>query len=191
MALEWLKTALGAAYNEELEKTLEAAIGQNTVPRSEFNEANTKNKTLSEQVKERDTQIEGLKKVDPTQLQAEITRLQGENTAAVAATETKYQQQLTEAKRDFKMETALMSKYKAHNPKAVLGLLDRGKISLDGENLIGFDEQIQPLLQSDAYLFGQSTTPQRSSLPHSNHPPAQQGDNDAVNDAIRGVLKGD
>ena len=35
-----------------------------------------------------------------------------------------------------------------------MALLDKTKISLDGENLLGFDEQVAALKESDPYLFG-------------------------------------
>lgn len=82
MALEWLKTILGDAYNDDIDKKVSEEVGKNFVSRSDFNTLNETKKTLDGQIKDRDGQLEELKKVDASGLQAEITRLQSENTKA-------------------------------------------------------------------------------------------------------------
>ena len=42
---------------------------------------------------------------------------------------------------------------KAKNVKSVKANLDLEKIKLDGDKLLGFDDQIEALKKSDAYLF--------------------------------------
>ena len=43
----------------------------------------------------------------------------------------------------------------AKNPKAVKALLDKEKLKLDGETLLGLEDQLKTLRESDAYLFGE------------------------------------
>jgi len=56
---------------------------------------------------------------------------------------------------DFAIEKALAAA-KAKNPKAVKALLDMEKVKLDGEQLLGLDDQLKAIQQSDPYLFGES-----------------------------------
>jgi len=88
--LDWLKTILGDAYTEDIDKKVSAEIGKGFVAKADFNSVNEAKKTLEGTVAERDKQIEDLKKVDPAALQAEITRLQTENTQK----DTEYKKQL-------------------------------------------------------------------------------------------------
>jgi TolA-binding protein len=92
--LEWLKTILGDAYTEEIDKKVSAEIGKSFVSRTDFNALNETKKTLETQISDRDKQIENLKKVDPKKMQEEITRLQDEN----KATKEKYESDLAAAR---------------------------------------------------------------------------------------------
>jgi len=80
--------------------------------------------------------------VDVEKLKGDITTLQ-----------TKYDTDLKQTKRDFSLENRLI-KEGAVNTKAVKALLDLDKISLDGDNLIGLDEQLKPLKESEKWAFG-------------------------------------
>lgn len=96
MALEWLKTILGAAYTLEIDKAVSQEIGTGFVARADFNEKNTKVKELEtetgqlrETVKARDKQLEELKKSagDNADLQKQIEELTQQNKAEKAAHE--------------------------------------------------------------------------------------------------------
>ncbi|HZJ75676.1 MAG TPA: phage scaffolding protein [Clostridia bacterium] len=82
MGLEWLKDVLGEAYNEDVDKKISEEIGKGFVARSDFNALNETKKQLDGQIKDRDKQLNDLKKIDAESLQAEITRLQEENVKA-------------------------------------------------------------------------------------------------------------
>ncbi|HHV32236.1 MAG TPA: hypothetical protein GXX74_07500 [Clostridiales bacterium] len=56
---------------------------------------------------------------------------------------------------DSRVETALLAA-KAKNTKAVRALLDESKISLDGENVLGLNEQLEALKKDASYLFGET-----------------------------------
>ncbi len=145
---EWLKAILGDHYSDDIDKKVSEEIGKAFVSRADFNTKNEEAKTLKNQLAERDTQLEELKKVDAAGLQAKITELQTANTDA----QKKYDADLKAAKLDFALETHLV-KEGAVNTKAVRALLDASKISLDGENLVGLDEQLKALKEKETWAF--------------------------------------
>lgn len=104
-----------------------------------------------QQLKERDEQLDDLSKQvkDNEELTAEIERLKEENKIATEELQKKLEQQAF----DFALERALNSAG-AKNTKAVKALLDTETIKLDGETLLGLDDQLKALQESDSYLFG-------------------------------------
>lgn len=103
-----------------------------------------------QQLSDRDTQLEELKKVDAEGMQAKIDELQQTNETQ----KTEYEQKLQQKEFDHKLENTL-SNAKVKNTKAVKALLDMDTIKLDGDNLKGLDDQLKALKESDAYLFEQ------------------------------------
>lgn len=88
-----------------------------------------------------------------------FSQLDGENAALKSAAEER-EKEIGALKLSFATEKALM-KAGARNIKAVGSLLEREKISLDETgNLIGADEQIEAIKQSDPYLFEGAETAQ-------------------------------
>ena len=75
----------------------------------------------------------------------------------LATLQTKYDTDLKDAKLNFAIETKL-TKEGAVNTKAVRALLDSSKISLDGDNLIGLDEQLKTLKESEKWAFSGTQT---------------------------------
>lgn len=148
MGLEWLKDVLGEAYNEDVDKKISDEIGKGFVARSDFNALNETKKQLDGQIKDRDKQLDDLKKIDAEGLQAEIARLQEANVKA----QSDYDAQLKQIKLDSAIDTKLREA-KAVNTKAVKALLDHDKISLDGDNLIGIDDQLKTLQESEKWAF--------------------------------------
>lgn len=124
------------------------------IPKTRFDEVNDAKKTLEKDVTDRDTQLEALKKTTGAsdELKAEIEKLQGENATTKAEYETKLQQQTY----DYALEKALTDA-KAKNPRAVKALLNTEAIKLDGDKLLGLDDQIAALTVSDGYLFAEVT----------------------------------
>ena len=116
------------------------------------------NKTLKEDITNRDTQLENLKNSteDVEGLKTQIATLQAENQANTE----KHTQEMNALKKSVAIEKGL-SNAKARNIKAVLGLLDLDKIELeeDGVTLKGLSEQIDGLLQDEnsKFLFDTET----------------------------------
>lgn len=121
------------------------------VPKRRLDEVIAERNRYKEQVEERDSQLADLKTwaKDNEVLKAQIADLQAKNKQATED----YEKQLKDQRFAFAVERAV-AKADARNVKAVVALLDASKISLDGENLLGFDEQIAALKKSDPYLFG-------------------------------------
>ncbi len=121
------------------------------VPKRRLDEVIAERNRYKEMVEERDSQLADLKTwaKDNEVLKAQIAELQAKNKQVTED----YEKQLKDQRFAFAIERAV-AKADARNVKAVVALLDASKISLDGENLIGFDEQVAALKKSDPYLFG-------------------------------------
>lgn len=124
------------------------------VPKSRLDDKITEVKDLTVQLKDRDTQLTELKKVDAAGLQVKITELQQKNETDKAEYETKIKD--TQLKSALKL--ALASK--VHDADLVAGLIDKATIELDEEGNVtkGLDEQIKTLRESKAFLFTPETT---------------------------------
>lgn len=144
--LDWLKTILGEAYSEEIDKKVSEEIGKNFVARADFNTLNTEKKNLADTVKERDKQLETLKAStgDVEALKNQIATLQTENATAAKAHEA----EIKSLKIDTAVELAL-SAAKAKNVKAVKALLDLDKAELDADGTVkGLADQIKKLAEA-------------------------------------------
>ena len=158
--MEWIKVLIERHTKEEkldLEAfmtELKAEFPKNAIPKDKYNETAEAKKRLETDLAARDAQLEELKKAAGTseELKKQIETLQADNKKAGE----EWQAKLSKMQLDFAVERALAAA-KAKNPKAVKALLDMEKVKLDGEQLLGLDEQLKELQKSDAYLFGDST----------------------------------
>lgn len=124
--------------------------------KSDYEDIKTQLETANNTIKERDTQIEGLKKVDGEALQAEITKLQNENKDAAS----KYENDLKELKLNNAIKLAINDK--VFNEDMAAGLFDKSKLVLgDDGKVIGIDEQLENIKKDNAFLFktGKVETP--------------------------------
>ncbi|MCT1904111.1 phage scaffolding protein [Oceanobacillus sojae] len=103
-----------------------------------------------QQLEDRDKQLKELKKVDADALQKKIDELQETNENDKKA----YQEKLDKQAFDFALDKALTGA-KAKNAKAVKPFLDNDKLKLDGENILGLDDQLKTIKENDPYLFDQ------------------------------------
>ena len=156
--MDWLKELLKKAGIEEgkLEGTIadiNKELPKYFIPKDKYNEAAEAKKKLEADLAARDTQLEELKKAAGSneELKKQIETLQADNKKA----SEEWQAKMAEMQLGFALERALTAA-KAKNPKAVKALLDLEKVKLDGEKLLGLDDQLKELQKSDAYLFGES-----------------------------------
>ena len=82
----------------------------------------------------------------------DVEKLRGD----MAALQTKYDSDLAAAKLDNALNLALMEA-KARDPKLVKALLDMSVIKQDGETLLGLKDQLESIVSTHSYLFGEDT----------------------------------
>jgi hypothetical protein len=152
-----LKTLLG----EDLFNQVTAKIGDkhkvalvsdgNWIPKSKFDEVNTAKKTAEDALKERDKQLDDLKKSagDNAALKEQIQKLQDDNKAA----KDKYDADMKEIRTSTALKLALTGQ--VHDPDIVASLLDKSKIELDDNGTVkaGLEDQVKALRDSKAFLF--------------------------------------
>jgi DNA repair exonuclease SbcCD ATPase subunit len=144
------KLANGESTVDDVLKAIDEA-DKDKVPRSRLNDKIEDIKDLQKQLSDRDKQLKDLsKKAEGNEdLQEQIKKLQEDNKKV----KEDYENRLAEKTFDFSLEKAL-SDAKAKNPRAVKALLNREAIKLDGDKLLGLEEQLKALQESDGYLFG-------------------------------------
>ncbi len=134
---------------EQAGKVLEGYKGY--VPKTRFDEVNAAKKAAEDTVKERDKQLEDLKKAsgDSEALKAQIAQLQADNKAAA----DKYAADLKAVQINNAVEKELTAAG-AKNLKAVKALLEGlDKAELDGENVKGLADQIKKLKEEEGTKF--------------------------------------
>lgn len=153
--MDWLKTLLKNAGldDSKIDGIVTDAgkeLPKHFVPKSQYNDLADVKKKLEKDITDRDTQLETLSKDAGASesLKAEIARLQGENTTA--------KQQYESELKDIRMSNAITSALngKVHNEKVVMGMIDKAKLVIgDDGKVVGLEEQLKGLQESDAYLF--------------------------------------
>ena len=156
--MDWLKELLKKAGIEEgkLDSTItdiNKELPKHFIPKDKYNEAAEAKKKLEKDIQDRDKQLEQLKNAagNSEELKAQIEQLQAENQKAAE----EWQAKMAQMQLDYAIERALTAA-KAKNPKAVKALLDMENVKLDGDKLLGLDDQLKAIQQSDPYLFGDS-----------------------------------
>lgn len=119
-------------------------------PKERFDAVNNEKKELKSQLDERDQQLSTLQKQAKgnEELQNAIEQLQEENKKV----SEEYQQKLEKQAFDFAIESALRDA-KARNIKSVKANLNVEDLKLAGDKVIGLEEQLATLKESDGYLF--------------------------------------
>lgn len=119
------------------------------VPKARFDEVNEAKKQAEKDVTERDKQITELGKTAglSEELKQQIATLTAENTAAAEqhAAELK-ELQLTNA-----IKSALTGK--VHDEGLVAGLFDKAKLVIDGDKVVGLEDQLKTLQTDKSFLF--------------------------------------
>lgn len=151
--MEWLKKILkeaGIENVDDLEGKISKELPKHFKPASEFNEVNEKLKTAN-------AEIETLKTTN-TNIQTEYDNFkkgsisQADYEAKKKEIEANSNAEIEKVKLESKIDLAI-NNAKARNVKSVKANLNLEKIKLDGDKLLGFDDQIEELKKSDAYLF--------------------------------------
>ena len=118
------------------------------------------NSALTEKTTEYDTLKE--KAGDNAELKAEIERLKAENTNTVNSLKDDYEKQLKRST----VINEIQNKYHPKDVNDIIPHIDMEKISVENDNIVGLTEQITPLTESKAYLFGNEPQRNKSGLEH-------------------------
>lgn len=147
---------------EQTEKVLSVNAEQlkGFIPKSRFDEVNNTKKQLEKDLKDRDVQLENLKNSsgDLETMKQTIENLQRDNKAA----KDNFEAELAKFKLESAIDTTLLGS-NAINTRAVKALLDMNKIKLDGDVLIGINEQLEALktAEDSKMLFKVTETKQK------------------------------
>lgn len=143
--------ALGLS-DEQVEKVMAAHGKVVNTTKQELDSVTTERDNMKQQLADRDTQLEDLKKqaTGNEDLQKQIQQLQDDNEKIKEDYEAKIQKQAFE----HTLKDALTAA-KVRNPKAAKALLDLESIKLDGDKLLGLDDQLKAIKESDPYLFAE------------------------------------
>ncbi|MGG4196115.1 phage scaffolding protein [Paenibacillus jamilae] len=152
--MDWLKELLKKAGFEEAK--IDALIGdvnkelpKHFVPKSQYNEMSEARKKAEKDVTDRDKQIEELGKTAglSEDLKKQIETLANENKTA----KEKYEADLKELQLTNAIKSALNGK--VHDESLVAGLFDKEKLVVDGDKVVGLEDQLKGLQESKAFLF--------------------------------------
>lgn len=149
---ETLATAVAEASAEEL---------KGYIPKTRFDEVNEAKKNAEALVKERDKQLEDVKKStgDNEELKKQIEQLQEDNKTA----KQKYESDIKQMQINNAVQAALKDAG-AKNVTAIMALLkDMDKVELAEDGTVkGLADQIQELQKSESYLFELKSEPQQT-----------------------------
>ncbi len=120
------------------------------IPKSRFDQVNEQAKEYKKQVGERDTQISNLKDEfkDAAGLKEKVEELETKNKTIT----DDYEKKLSDISFNNALEKSLGS-FNVKDKKLIMALIDKDKLKVDGESIIGLKEQIEPLQKSHEYLF--------------------------------------
>ena len=152
--MKLLKEKLG----EELFNQVKEALGDtkimvddgNFIPKHRFDEVNETKKLLESQIKTKDKELKDLaKKFEGNEdLASELATMKANSKKM----EDDYKKQIADMQLNHGME-AVFNENKVKDAKLIKALLDMDKIKLDGDKVIGLDDQITALKESHDYLF--------------------------------------
>jgi Phage minor structural protein GP20 len=172
-------------YKQVMEKAGDNKIAivsdGNWIPKSKFDDALDNAKDLKKQLKDRDSQLEDLKAkaTGNEELTAKIQELTDLNKKTIQDYEARIQDQAF----NFALKTALTDA-KAKNPKAVEALLNKDSIKLDGDKLLGLEDQLKALQKSDAYLFETEQQTSKPTFSQGQHQTTSGGEPSTLLDAL-------
>lgn len=153
--MEWIKTLLekhtkeGKLDMEAFMAELKTEFPKNAVPKDVYNALADTKKKLETDLQARDQQLEELKKSagSAEELKKQIEQLQADNKKK----DEEYQAQLKDLTLTNAIKLAVAGK--VHDEDLVAGLIDKTKLVIDGDKVVGLDEQLKSLQESKAFLF--------------------------------------
>ncbi|BAQ14684.1 hypothetical protein CBB2_2574 [Clostridium botulinum] len=135
---------------EYKDKDFEDVSGGAFIPKARFDQVNEQAKEYKKQVGERDIQLKNLKEQykDVDGLKEKVDKLELDNKTQKET----YEKQLSDIAFNNALEKGL-GDFNVKDKKLIMALIDREKLKVDGDTVIGLKEQIEPLKQSHDFLF--------------------------------------
>ncbi|MFV0413864.1 MAG: hypothetical protein ACK5L3_11480 [Oscillospiraceae bacterium] len=158
--LEFLKTILGEAYTEEIDKKVSAEIGKAFVLKADFNEAK---KGLTEQLETANKTIEEMKALDPDALKKSAEDYKAKYEGEVAARKKDDEDRAYNAVIAAKTANEKFSSEAAK--KAFISDLREKGLKVDGETLLGYDDFKKAYVEADPNAFASDKKPPVFSQP--------------------------
>ncbi|HDK7162096.1 TPA: phage scaffolding protein [Clostridium botulinum] len=143
--------ALSEDKRKELDKKdFEDVSSGSFISKTRFDQVNEQAKEYKKQVGERDKQINNLKEEykDVDGLKEKVEQLELDNKTQKET----YEKQLSDIAFNNALEKGLGA-FSIKDKKLIMALIDKDKLKVDGDNVIGLKEQIEPLKTSHEYLF--------------------------------------
>ncbi|AUM88301.1 phage scaffolding protein [Clostridium botulinum] len=143
--------ALSEDKRKELDKKdFEDVSSGSFISKTRFDQVNEQAKEYKKQVGERDKQINNLKEEykDVDGLKEKVEQLELDNKTQKET----YEKQLLDIAFNNALEKGLGA-FSIKDKKLIMTLIDKDKLKVDGDNVIGLKEQIEPLKTSHEYLF--------------------------------------
>lgn len=175
--MEWLKNILSGIADgktaEDIEKEISTELPKHYKPAKDFND---RGQTIEDLKKE----IETLKNTQAS-IQTEYDNYkkgsisQADYESKVSEIEANAAKTLAAEKLSNAIEMALVNAG-TRNTKATKALLNLENIKLDGENLIGLNDQLENLKKSDSYLFNATTTVNKGGSSKDGAKPSEEDD---------------
>lgn len=138
---------------ETIDKVMSEHGKSLTAEKQKVTELEVERDSFKEQLSQRDSDIETLKKDSGTseELKQQLEKWQGDYDTLKADSEV----QLAETKKNAAIDLAL-TKSGAKNIKAAKALLDLDGLEVTEKGVNGLDEQLKALQENESYLFGES-----------------------------------
>ncbi|GAA0115728.1 phage scaffolding protein [Clostridium senegalense] len=120
------------------------------IPKVRFDQVNEQAKEYKKQVGERDTQISKFKEEfkDTEGLKEKVEKLETDNKIQKET----YEKQLADINFNNALEKSLGA-FNVKDNKLIMAIIDKDKLKVDGDSVIGLKEQIEPLQKSHDFLF--------------------------------------
>lgn len=133
-------------------KDFEDISGGAFIPKSRFDQVNEQAKEYKKQSEQKDAQLSSLKEQykDVDGLKEKVETLETTNKTQKET----YEKQLSDISFNNALEKGLGT-YNVRDKKLIMALIDKDKLKVDGDSVIGLKEQIEPLQKSHEYLFNQ------------------------------------
>ncbi|EQB3099731.1 phage scaffolding protein [Clostridium botulinum] len=147
---ELFKQLLEDKQKEYKDKDYEDVSNGSYIPKLRFDQVNEQAKEYKKQVGERDAQLKNLKEQykDVDGLKEKVEKLELDNKTQ----KENYEKQLNDIAFNNALEKGLGA-FNIKDKKLIMALIDKEKLKVDGDTVIGLKEQIEPLKQSHDFLF--------------------------------------